>query len=440
MADEQDEWLDRDAAERLLRGEPVAPPGAQARSAARSLFETLGAAARSGTPSERELAGEEAAVAAFRQVGPARGASGTGRHRRPVGPAAEAGTAPDAGTLDPVRIGTPPSSSGRRERPRFGRPVRIGLAASLAGCALGGVAVAAGTGALTGAFGGSEHGPTTSVSVAASTDGAAPDTPGTSAPAGTPDGTGDAPGASAGGTSGAAGGANATPGTGGPDGRDGTGAPGSRAGGYGDGTVDRGTFGGPGGSGGSDSDGYAAAVEDCHDYRDGHLDDREKLRLARLARGEANIPAYCATVTGSSPKGSGTGDGSDGPDRNGAGDGSDRTGGDSDEWDPDTYQQGQSSSFPLRRTAADGPATMAALAPARSSATSTEKSAKATDLSAAPPVTPSAGAPGASAAVWAAGPGPATPVPAAAFGAGGSGAESAPAGRAGHGGGRGSYG
>ncbi|MFD6529174.1 hypothetical protein [Streptomyces sp. NPDC060184] len=353
MADDRDEWLDRDAAERLLRGEPVVPPGAQARSAARSLSEALGAA-RPETSADGELRGEEAALAAFRQVGPARGASGTGRHRRPAGPAPEAGTAPGAGTLDPVRLGTPPSPSRHRERPRFGRPVRIGLAASLAGCALGGVAVAAGTGALTGTFGGAEHGPASTVSVAASPDDATPEPSGTDASSGAPTGTGGPSGKSSGGASQGTGAGGAT---GEPDSRNGAGAEGSsgdRGAGHGDGygSPDRDAY-GPGGSG---SDRYAEAVEDCHDYRDGDLDERERRRLAELARGEKNIPEYCAGITASYPGGSVAGDGPDGDAPDGTGYGSGHTGDGTGAWDQDSYQQGQSPTSSLRNAPAGGPA------------------------------------------------------------------------------------
>ncbi|MGW2278831.1 hypothetical protein [Streptomyces sp. NPDC001770] len=358
MADDRDEWLDRDAAEKLLRGEPVVPPGAEARSAARSLSDALGAA-RSGSSADDELPGEEAALAAFRQVGPVRGTPGPGRHRRPVGPIPEAGTAPGAGMLDPVRLGTPPSPPRRRERPRFGRPVRIGLAASLAGCALGGVAVAAGTGALTGAFGGAEHGPASTVSVAASPDGPTPEASGTDAPSGAPTGTGGTSGAGPGGSVPGTGGGGATSGTGGtesPNITGGGGSSGVHANGDGDGhgSPDRGTYGRSGGSG---SDWYAEAVEDCRDYRAGDLDEREHRGLAELARGEKNIPEYCAGITAAYAGGSGAGDGPDGAAPDGAGRGSGGHAGDGkDEWGQGAYQQGQSSAYSLRNAPAGGPA------------------------------------------------------------------------------------
>ncbi|MGW2839520.1 hypothetical protein ACWCWD_17160 [Streptomyces sp. NPDC001493] len=377
MADDRDEWLDRDAAEKLLRGEPVLPPGVQARSAARSLSDALGAA-RPGSSADGELPGEEAALAAFRQVGPMRGAPGAGRHRRPVGPVPEAGTAPGGGALDPVRLGTPPSPSRRRERPRFGRPVRIGLAASLAGCALGGVAVAAGTGALAGAFGGTEHGPASTVSVAASPDGSTPEASGTDTPSGAPTGTGTPSGGTVPGEGG-----SAAPGASGSNGGNGAGEEGSsggHAGGHGDGYgfPDRGTYGGSDGSddsGGFGSGWYAEAVEDCHDYRDGDLDERERRSLAELARGEKNIPEYCAGITAAYPGGSVAGDGPDGATPDGTGYGSGHTGDGKDEWGQDGYQQGESSAYSPRDTPASGPAATTLAAPSATPAASAPKTA-----------------------------------------------------------------
>ncbi|WP_167518325.1 hypothetical protein [Streptomyces albidochromogenes] len=79
MADERYEWLDRDAAERLLRGEPVGPVGEDARAQAE----------RPALP-RRERRGRTAAA-------------GRARHRTGL-----AGAAP----ADPER---------RRDRPRTGR-------------------------------------------------------------------------------------------------------------------------------------------------------------------------------------------------------------------------------------------------------------------------------------------------------------------------------
>ncbi|HET6860384.1 MAG TPA: hypothetical protein VFH94_25225, partial [Streptomyces sp.] len=134
-----DEWLDEDAAERLLRGEPVESGDDHVRARAERLSAALDGLARTAGPgagAPAELPGEAAALAAFRK---ARSAS------------------PDA--LPSVRIGAAPGSgavtAGRRRPPpaRWGRPVRFGLAAAFAGVALGGVAVAGGTGVLPAPFG-----------------------------------------------------------------------------------------------------------------------------------------------------------------------------------------------------------------------------------------------------------------------------------------------
>ncbi|MPY35786.1 extensin, partial [Streptomyces adustus] len=158
MADEQYRWLDREAAERLLRGEPLAPAvDATVRDRAGRLAETLGALSTApAAPDSTELPGEAAAMAAFRA---ARGAErpAVGRRAR----TAASGSA-DAGL---VRLGRPAPAAGRF---RWGRPVRLGLSAALAAGMVGGVAVAAGTGVLPAPFGGVEPGPAASVSAAAS--------------------------------------------------------------------------------------------------------------------------------------------------------------------------------------------------------------------------------------------------------------------------------
>ncbi|NED79049.1 hypothetical protein G3I76_02930, partial [Streptomyces sp. SID11233] len=66
MADEQYEWLDKEAAERLLRREPVDPVDGQQGQGADRLAAALDAAARSARPAAGELPGEAAALAAFR--------------------------------------------------------------------------------------------------------------------------------------------------------------------------------------------------------------------------------------------------------------------------------------------------------------------------------------------------------------------------------------
>ncbi|GAX55666.1 hypothetical protein [Streptomyces olivochromogenes] len=140
MADEQDKWLDRDAAERLLRGEPLEAVDADTQGRAKRLADVLGALAPEPAPTSAELPGEAAALAAFQQARASRNGevSLLGRRVRP-GAAAHSG---DAGL---VRLGRPaPAPRG----PRWGRPVRLGIVAALAAGMIGGVAVAAGTGVL----------------------------------------------------------------------------------------------------------------------------------------------------------------------------------------------------------------------------------------------------------------------------------------------------
>ncbi|MGW1792860.1 hypothetical protein ACWCO0_07680 [Streptomyces tubercidicus] len=194
MADDRYNWLDKDTAERLLRGEQV---GAGHGDGARELEQLLQAAAALGgkAPGTAELPGEEAAVAAFRQAAH-RGAGARTRAAAeafPAGRTARA-TGPAGGT-------------------RLGRPLRRGFAVALAACAIGGVAVGAGTGVLPSPFRDGKPDPASSVSAAetpgpldtrepgAQTDGTTghtPDpTPGreSSGPTGTP-----APGSSSGAT------------------------------------------------------------------------------------------------------------------------------------------------------------------------------------------------------------------------------------------------
>lgn len=148
MADDRYNWLDKDAAERLLRGERV---GARHGDGARELEQLLQAAAAVGAkaPETVELPGEEAAVAAFRRTA---GAAG-GAHARSHG----------TDEAFPAGRGTAVA-----ERTRLGRPVRRGFAVALAACAIGGVAVAAGTGVLPTPFRGGEPQPASSVSAAES--------------------------------------------------------------------------------------------------------------------------------------------------------------------------------------------------------------------------------------------------------------------------------
>ncbi|WP_413808965.1 hypothetical protein [Streptomyces sp. OE57] len=156
-------WLDDSAAERLLRGEPVegqpaAPDGRgdQSYADAERLAAVLSAAAgagRTAAPSDASaLPGEEAAVAAFRA---ARGEA-----------SAEAGAGSVAEVAEMDMAWRPHRIRRFRERqPRLRRPLRAGMVAVVAGCALSGFAVAAAAGVLPTPFGRSDHTPGPSVSM-----------------------------------------------------------------------------------------------------------------------------------------------------------------------------------------------------------------------------------------------------------------------------------
>ncbi|MER5212208.1 hypothetical protein ABT063_16885 [Streptomyces sp. NPDC002838] len=158
MADEQYRWLDRETAERLLSGESLEAVDATARDQAERLAKTLDALSVESPPTSAELPGEAAALAAFRTARAERGGE------RADEPAAlgdrTRGRSSDAGL---VRIGGPDQDTPRRLR---ARAVRLGLAAALAVGMVGGVAVAAGTGALPTPFGDAEPEPGASVSAA----------------------------------------------------------------------------------------------------------------------------------------------------------------------------------------------------------------------------------------------------------------------------------
>ncbi|WP_010468393.1 hypothetical protein [Streptomyces somaliensis] len=136
MADERYEWLDHEAAERLLRGEPVDADDDYTQWRIKRLSDALAEARDATAPLagvSPDLPGEEAALAAFRAARTARAA----RSRPAAGP--------DAAHLRKGPALRPP---GRSRARGWTRPARWGLAASVAGLAVGGVAVAAGTGVL----------------------------------------------------------------------------------------------------------------------------------------------------------------------------------------------------------------------------------------------------------------------------------------------------
>ncbi|MEU0356233.1 hypothetical protein [Streptomyces cyaneofuscatus] len=331
MADEQDEWLDKDAAEKLLRGEPVVPLGDQARDDALRLAEALGAARAVRRTPAGELPGEDAVLTAFRQATRARG-------DRLAGRSAGAALPGQPGTLHSVHIGAAPAAPLRR--PRWSRPVRFGLAVSLAGCALGGVAVAAGTGMLPGPFGGqSSPAPASSVSAATPeplvsrlpaddpSAQALPSPPDDPAPVSSPEsqrpGASEEPTGSGSGTGTTApvpdddptGGRNRP---GGPDGSGGSGGSGGPGGGSGREDASKDPAGRderPGGSGGQgDQDGnwYEKSVKACKAFRDGTLDERSRRHLVQLAKGEKNLERFCDRLLGGGGSGGSDGGGSSG--------------------------------------------------------------------------------------------------------------------------------
>ncbi|MFE2073406.1 hypothetical protein [Streptomyces misionensis] len=252
MADEQDKWLNREMAERLLRGESAEAVDAFAADRAERLFELLGALSAQAAPATSELPGEQAALAAFRK---ARDAAADERAAAPGVRLGASARGHDAGL---VRIGARTPA----RRPAWRRPVRLARAAGVAAGPLGGVAVAAGSGVLPTPF--DEERPAPAASATSSGRPLAPATPqaptGTAAPGGTP------------GTARADGSDRAT----GPDGRTGTGThPGSGA---------------PGGR-------WGGAVTACRDLRAGTgLGADRRRALDDLAGGSARVAQYCKLV------------------------------------------------------------------------------------------------------------------------------------------------
>lgn len=262
MADEQDKWLNRETAERLLRGEPLEAVDPSARDQAERLSRMLGALSAEAAPAPSELPGEQAALAAFRKAREAAAdartaalaAEGTGRR---TGAGARGH---DAGA---VRLGAPARTGAHR--PRWGRPARLALAAVVAAGTLGGVAVAAGTGVLPTPFDLRRPGPAATATT--DTSGRPPATPGPRA-SGAPGGGAD---------SGRPDDADRADG-GGTDGRPGTSAP-ART--------------GTATSGGR----WTGAVTACRDLRSGAgLNADRRRALEHLAGGSARLSQYCRQV------------------------------------------------------------------------------------------------------------------------------------------------
>ncbi|MFE4591137.1 serine/threonine-protein kinase [Streptomyces laurentii] len=311
MADERYAWLDQEAAERLLRGEPVDPVDRlddTARDEARLLARALESARTPSPPltavgPDGELPGEAAALAAFRASAAGR-AAGTARV-----PAASAGAGMPA-DLGAVRLA--PVAGSRR----WGRSLRYGLAAAFAAVTVGGVAVAAGTGVL----------PLTSHPAAREV--TAVDTPG--------------PGNST--TAGGVGSelpALPSGGPGRPSGTPGTSAPGVTPGASEGASA--GVTTGPGRGTGPDPDedgegaaGRARSFRACQDFRAGTLAPTGRQRLANLLRNGETVKRYCDRLlsggpdrpsttpsAGRTPSGGRTSSGNNGGSGNGNGNGND---------------------------------------------------------------------------------------------------------------------
>ncbi|MGX1485239.1 hypothetical protein RKD45_004315 [Streptomyces griseus] len=309
MADEQHQWLDADAAELLLRGESVELVDDHAGTQARKLEAAL-LALRPSAVSDGELPGEKAALAAFREAP---------RSGKRAG--AAAGPAERRDGLPAVRIGAS-SASPLRRRPRWTRPVRYGLAVSLAGCALGGVAVAGGTGMLAVPFIG--HGsPVPAASVSA---GASPEEPGAEVPdAGEPSPLPSVPLRPPVSPS-----PSDVPDTGTDDGDGPTGHGGDATDRADGGARDDATDDGQDGADGrrtperSPAEVYRKLLQACRAYREDTLSREEEARLLELADGESHLDRFCDRLLGTDGRGDGDGKG-EGADR-GEGGGKDEDG------------------------------------------------------------------------------------------------------------------
>ncbi|MEU9736254.1 hypothetical protein [Streptomyces sp. NPDC048002] len=294
MADEQYRWLDPETAERLLSGEPLEAVEPAHRDHAERLAKTLESLTAEPPPPQAELPGEAAALAAFRAARTERAAAPSAPGRRTRSDSFDAGL---------VRIG---GAARDARRSRWARPVRFGLAAVLAAGMVGGVAVAAGTGALPTPFDGEEPTPAASVSAAVP-----PEPPLVSPPAEdivesrpAPSGSGaPAPGPSA----------SPETTTGGADPGTATGERAEATGRW-----------------------REAAVSACRDLRDGvHLGGDRRRVLEGAAGGWARVSTYCTSLLRDPGTGTDTDDGGDGAgdgrgfgqdeddDRGGDGDGND---------------------------------------------------------------------------------------------------------------------
>ena len=340
MADDRYDWLDGEAAERLLRGFPLnarsaaaeTPDGADERLAAAldALAAEHAPAFPPGTCSQRcELPGEAEALRAFQAAhSPLLEGATVGAEKAAGAPSASTAKAASGGrTRLRGRRGQGWDGTGGAV-PRgsrsilFGKPLRAGFAMAVAGCALGGVAVAASEGVLPTPFGG---GGTPAVSVS---------------PVISPDEQG---------AKGGSGEGSATPGDE-DDAREGSADAGDRSdspqddlAGSGDRkktdegvTASRGSE-SPSGSGGEkgdkeededgkpppDPDKEAVAAALCQSYEQDELDPEKRKKLEQAAGGREAVEQFCEEHGEGGGQGSGSGgsEGSDGGGSSGGGSG-----------------------------------------------------------------------------------------------------------------------
>ncbi|MFF9583786.1 hypothetical protein [Streptomyces achromogenes] len=291
MADEQDKWLNRETAERLLRGEPLEVVDPLARDQAERLSRALGALSAGAAPATGELPGEQSALAAFRKAREAAGAEHTAAAHAP-----SAARAPASGAgAGLTRVAARARTGIRARRPRRVRPARLALAAALTAGTLGGVAVAAGSGALPTPFGDARPRPAATAGTATGRPLASP------SPRVAPDG-GKGPGAP--GTAGTPGGRT----EGGPteDSRD-TGPGATREPRE---TRARDTGATPDTAPGT---GWLRDADACRALRDGEdLDAGRRRALEQLADGAARVSRYCEVLLAAGGRAPGTGHGTDG--------------------------------------------------------------------------------------------------------------------------------
>lgn len=346
MPDEHDRWLDRETAERLLRGERLgAGEPTAARDLARMLESLSAAPVDHADPAADGMAGEDAALAAFRAARAARGAAG-------------ADTPDTLGAALPVRGRARRGPDGRR-----GRGVarhRFVLAAVLVTGVVGGGA----------ALGGGLHGfvsgdraPAGSVATGL------PAPSGTSTPvplgsetpavplpedsvAGVTGGVGvrpssggdasaDGPGTEGRGRSGAAGHGDATD----PDG----------AGDAHDGRSAAGAGGSSGGQSGNRGHGSREALRDaCRDHLAGRSLTARQRRVLEAAAGSDGVSAYCVGLVGDGGGAPADGSPKRDEDRDGKADGDSDDG--KDGKGSDRRRERDDSAGNGRRTGGDGPA------------------------------------------------------------------------------------